>query len=161
VLDKANIDVVDEVNSFVKKSSKHEDGKLPAGFVITGPSGIASGHFINRMHTSVTSQDEQVLITLAASECPNLKTCLKVLIRKGVGEDNIPDQDDNATVNTFNGRRLLNFDLQLLDHHCKKQRLKEVIVAFRDSEAYAASLLSEIVIVLQYGNSYVSWFRND
>lgn len=156
MLDKANLEVAAKVDFFIRDPSHHDINKVCAGFIVTGPSGVSGFNFFARLLASLAAERDRVMISLEASDCPNLKSCLKALIRKGVGGQNVRDDEDDSAVSAQDRSRLLNFDLQLLQQYCTQQEVSKVIVAFPDSEAYAASLLSDIITLLQYGGNSVS-----
>lgn len=87
-------------------------------------------------------------MALTSSECPNLKTLLKNLIRKATSADD--DDGDEHVFTRRKGPRLLNYDLQLLFEWCKEQSPANVVVAFRDSEALEGSLLADAIQLMRY-----------
>jgi len=149
-LNEVNEDIVTEIETFINHHPSEDGGiKLHAGFILTGPSGITSGGLFERLRRSITSENSQILVPLETSDCPNLKSCLKAIIRKGTDTTGSVE-NDNTTFESASGSRLMTFDLQLLQEFCMVKRTKRLVVAFLESEAFEASLLSELIILLQY-----------
>ena len=51
---------------------------------------------------------------------------------------------------TEQGRKLLNYDLEILHGLVKTHGTKKVIVAFQDSEAFDSVLLAELITLFRY-----------
>jgi origin recognition complex subunit 3 len=51
---------------------------------------------------------------------------------------------------TRQGRKLLNYDLQILHDHIKSTKNGRIIVAFQDSEAFDSGLLAEVLLLFRY-----------
>jgi origin recognition complex subunit 3 len=54
---------------------------------------------------------------------------------------------------TEQGRKLLNYDLEILNGYVKAHGTKKVIVAFQDSEAFDSVLLAELIILFRYARA--------
>lgn len=104
------------------------------------------------------------VITLLSGDASNLKTTLKKLIRDATNQG-ISGSEDNGLhleqdvgnfrtdfqnlILTDQGRKLLNFDLEILYGFVKLYGIRKVVVAFQDSEAFEGSLLGELVMLFR------------
>ena len=99
-------------------------------------------------HLDVSS----VYVSLASSECPNLKALLKTLIRKVYQRHQGTDEKDDSLLSSVLKRsKLLDYDLDLLLELEDEVHgdLEAMILVFQDSEAFEASLLAEFIEVLR------------
>jgi origin recognition complex subunit 3 len=104
------------------------------------------------------------VVILQSGDAPNLKTALKKLIRNATNQGNGMEDDEVNTAKhgvsplrysssdsslTDQGRKLLNYDLQILHDHVKDHDFSKVVVAFQDSEAFESSLLAELIALFR------------
>ena len=78
-----------------------QDGKIPAGLVVTGPNIASHRLLFSQIATRIQSNPEDLFVHLASGENPNLKATLKVVIRKALnqlGDRDQEDEDQNAQV---------------------------------------------------------------
>ncbi|KAF2146603.1 uncharacterized protein K452DRAFT_314852 [Aplosporella prunicola CBS 121167] len=149
VLTDVNRTTLDGIIDFVSgtPASKDQGSKIPTGLVVVGPSIASHAQFFDSLAKRTTQEANSVFVTLTSGDCPNLKTLLKTLIRKGTSAE---DLDGDELVSTRRkGPKLLNYDLQLLHEWCKEQEPTHVVVAIQDSEAFEGSLLAEAIQLFQ------------
>lgn len=88
---------------------------------------------------------------LTSSECPNLKTLLKNLIKKVTSrvEQDDDEDADRTSGSSRHGPKLLNYDLGHVQEWHKKTRTSRIVVALQDSEAFDVGLLVDTIDLLQ------------
>ena len=57
----------------------------------------------------------------------------------------------------FQGRKLLNYDLEILHGYVKARGSQATVIAFQDSEAFDSGLLSELVHLFRYIGSHLRY----
>ncbi|ESZ99253.1 hypothetical protein SBOR_0364 [Sclerotinia borealis F-4128] len=142
ILNEANEGTLVEVTSFVE--NEKSTGKVPVGFIVTGPNIASQGLLFEQLSARLSNEVNGPVITLRSGESSNLKALLKKLIRdvthqRSSGED----EDDNFLEQ--DGRKLLNYDLEIVHGYVKVHGCDRVIVAFQDSEAFDSGLLGEVI----------------
>ncbi|EKG09208.1 Origin recognition complex subunit 3 [Macrophomina phaseolina MS6] len=145
IIEEVHRATLSDIIDFIKTAGSTQDqgSKIPTGLVVAGPSIASHAQFFDSLAQRTAVEAQSVFVALTSSECPNLKTLLKNLIRKATSAD---DGDGDEHVFTRRkGPRLLNYDLQLLFEWCKEQSPANVVVAFRDSEALEGSLLADAI----------------
>ncbi|KAK8203933.1 origin recognition complex subunit [Phyllosticta capitalensis] len=135
----------DEITTFIKDSdfSPDQGSRIPAGLVVAGPAIASHAQFFDSLAERVSNETESVFVSLKSTECPNLKTLLKNVIRKATAAEE--DDGDEHVVTRRKGPKLLNYDLQLLYEWCQDQQPKHVVVTFQDSEAFDGPLLADTI----------------
>ncbi|KAL1383616.1 origin recognition complex subunit [Phyllosticta capitalensis] len=135
----------DEITNFIKDSdfSPDQGSRIPAGLVVAGPAIASHAQFFDSLAERVSNETESVFVSLKSTECPNLKTLLKNVIRKATAAEE--DDGDEHVVTRRKGPKLLNYDLQLLYEWCQDQQPKHVVVTFQDSEAFDGPLLADTI----------------
>jgi len=123
--------------------------KIPTGLVLAGPSIAAHGPFFLQVSKYISEACSSCFILLSSGECPNLKTLLKVLIRKATSR--VDDDDEEELVKgSKKGPKVMNFDLKLLHDWLQPRDFQHVVIAFQDSEAFDGPLLAETIELFQY-----------
>ncbi|KAI9640812.1 Origin recognition complex subunit 3 [Ciborinia camelliae] len=141
ILNEANEGTLVEVTSFVENENKD---KLPAGFIVTGPNIASQSLLFEQLSTRLSNEVNGPVVTLRSGESSNLKGLLKKLIRDVTHQkSNDEDEDDNFLEQ--NGRKLLNYDLEIIHGYVKAHGCDRVIVSFQDSEAFDSGLLGEAI----------------
>jgi origin recognition complex subunit 3 len=115
---------------------------------MAGPSIASHGSFFERLGIRIKADTDSSYVLLTSSESPSLKTFLKNLIRKATSRVREDDEDDDlarTTTASGNGPRLLDFDLGHLQEWQSRNRVKSMVVAIQDSEAFDARVLVEMV----------------
>jgi origin recognition complex subunit 3 len=149
VLDDANSTTLDALLGFLKEDRNgKERSKLPCGLILAGPSIAAHATFFEQLSERITSEPASSFSLITSTDSPNLKSLLKVLIRNGTSQKSLDDEDGNLVSRKRVGPKLLDYDLQLLHELVVKKGVEQVVVAFRDSEAFDSNVLSETVELL-------------
>jgi origin recognition complex subunit 3 len=101
---------------------------------------------------------------LRSGDSSNLKAILKKLIREARSQKPGLDEDEELSLEqdvgssesmgipllTDQGRKLLNYDLEILHGFVKTHGSQSAVVAFQDSEAFDTTLLVELIILFKY-----------
>lgn len=139
---------------FISTASASPDEQkfaIPTGLIIAGPSIASHGPFFSRLGQKIRNDTDSAYAVLTSGESSNLKTLLKNLIRKitSRAEDDEEDELDRPATSSRHGPKLLNYDLGHVQEWRKKNRVSSVVVAIQDSEAFDASLIADVVELLQ------------
>jgi len=119
--------------------------RIPTGIILSAPGSASLNSLSQRVASSVKSQKRRVYVSLESGSAPHLKAVLKVLIQKATASTIEEDEDEELANTSRKGPRLLNYDLQILHEHVRDRRIKQVVVAFPDTEALGSHLLSELI----------------
>ncbi|KAF2421024.1 hypothetical protein EJ08DRAFT_653671 [Tothia fuscella] len=149
VLDDANRTTLDELLGFVKESEEvEEDRKLPSGMILAGPSIAAHATFFDQLSERIGEETSSSFTLITSTDSANLKSLLKVLIKSATSQKSLDDGEDELITRKRKGPKILDYDLQLLHEWALDNDNPQVIVAFRDSEAFDENVLSEAVELL-------------
>lgn len=151
-LEDADSTTQEKIVNFIAASSQGPRFTIPTALVVAGPSIASHGPFFQRLGQKVRRDADSAYICLTSSECPNLKTLLKALVKKAtsrIGEDD-EDDVDRPSVTSRNGPKLLNYDLGHVLEWQKKSQVSSIVVAIQDSEAFDPGLLADTVDLFQY-----------
>ncbi|KAF4535182.1 Origin recognition complex subunit 3 [Lasiodiplodia theobromae] len=137
-----------DIIDYIKTAAldRHGTSKIPTGLVVAGPSIASHAQFFDSLAQRTAGEADSAFVALTSSECPNLKTLLKHLIRKATSAED--DDGDELVAPRRKGPKLLNYDLQLLLDWCKERNPAHVVVTFRDSEAFEGPLLADAIQLL-------------
>ncbi|CCU76099.1 origin recognition complex subunit [Blumeria hordei DH14] len=117
---------------------------IPTGFIVTGPN-ISSQEFLfNQISSRLRAHIKGSVVIIRSTDVSNIKSVLKQLIRDAISQGS-EILDDNSSYNIENGRKLLNFDLQILHNFVKKHGSTAITIAFQDSEAFDTKIVGELV----------------
>lgn len=151
VLNRSNEATLEEILAFLKEARDVDEvGRLPAGFVLAGPSIAAHSSIFEQLEQRTSEEIASNFILVSASEAPNLKTLLKAVIKTGTSQSSF---DDELSISKRSGRKLLDYDLQLLYDWVKERGITQIVVAFRDCEPFDSAVLSEAIELLGYALS--------
>ncbi|GIK07460.1 hypothetical protein Aspvir_003126 [Aspergillus viridinutans] len=141
-------DVYERVSSFVRSTSfETYKGCIPAALVTVGSNVSSLGRLLARLNDQLTSTGEGGVVVLESGDTPNLKTTLKNIIRAAV--TNTEGNDGYQKLLTDReGPRLLAYDLDLLSDYAKRKGVKKMVLAFRDSEAFDPTILTDLLLLL-------------
>jgi origin recognition complex subunit 3 len=133
--------------------------RVPTGFIVTGPNISSHSLLFKQLSTRLKTEINGPIVVLRSSDASNLKAALKQLIRDVTNQR--PGDDDEEGLSsdqdvcnhgilrrselTLQGRKLLNYDLEILHGYVKAHGSQAVVIAFQDSEAFDSSLISELV----------------
>ena len=142
----ANSNTQDKVVQFLNDIlNSDSDGSLPCGFILGDLDSTVHASFFQQLDTTLGGLEGRLHIQLKASECLNLKALLKSLIQKAIStKGNLEDELTNG-ISSSNGRKLLDYDLQVLQDWVRKTRTTQVVVTFHNSEAFDGHVLAEAI----------------
>jgi origin recognition complex subunit 3 len=132
--------------------------------IVTGPNIASQELLFSQIAESLRSNAQRTVITLRSGDATNLKAVLKKLIRDATNQKEDEGEDaqivqKDVSFQTFatryslaknQGRKLLNYDLQILHDHVKSSTSAKIIVAFQDSEGFDSGLLAEMLVLFRY-----------
>ncbi|KUJ24048.1 uncharacterized protein LY89DRAFT_572219 [Mollisia scopiformis] len=147
ILDEANEDTLQDVTKFVQESSQErfdQTETIPSGFIITGPNIASQGLLFDQLSARLRAEIHGPAVILRSGDAPNLKAVLKRVIRDATNQKNNLEDDDEIS-SGLGGRKLLNYDLEVLHTFVRAQGSQAVIVAFQDSEAFDTSLITDLI----------------
>ncbi|RHZ72595.1 hypothetical protein CDV55_103109 [Aspergillus turcosus] len=142
-------DVYEKVSSFVRSTSfETYKGCIPAALVTVGSNVSSLGRLLARLNAQLTATGEGGVVVLESGDTPNLKTTLKNIIRAAV--TNTEGNDGYQRLLTDReGPRLLAYDLDLLSDYVRRKGVKKMVLAFRDSEAFDPTILTDLLLLLK------------
>ncbi|KAE8350770.1 origin recognition complex subunit 3 N-terminus-domain-containing protein [Aspergillus coremiiformis] len=148
VLRDVDSEVLENVSSFVRSTSPQTyDGCIPTALITVGSNVSSLGRLLSKLNDQLTTADEGGVVILESGDAPNLKTTLKNIIRAAVTNTEGNDGYQNFLTDR-EGPRLLGYDLDLLGDYVKRKGVKKLVVAFRDSEAFDPSILTDLLSLL-------------
>ncbi|KAF3001435.1 hypothetical protein E8E13_007919 [Curvularia kusanoi] len=152
-LEEADSATQESIVNFVSASRSSPDEPrfaIPTGLVVAGPSIASHGPYFERLGRKIRSDTDNAYILLNSGECPNLKTLLKILIKKATSHSEEDDEDDPERAGRPSrfGPKLLNYDLGYIQKWRKANRVSSVVVTIQDSEAFDAGLLIDLIDLL-------------
>ena len=142
----ANSHTQDKVVQFLNDIlNSDSDGSLLCGFILGDLDSTVHASFFQQLDTTLGGLEGRLHVQLKASECLNLKALLKSLIQKAIStKGNLEDELTNG-ISSSNGRKLLDYDLQVLQDWVRKTRTSQVVVTFHNSEAFDGHVLAEAI----------------
>ena len=148
MVEEANSSCIDKIITFVKNALEaHEKSKIPTGIILNSGASASQlglyGHIQKQIRTNGVP-----FVSLDASDAPNLKTFLKTLITRAIQIQ--PDEvngDGDLASSWSGGRKLLNYDLQLLYDWCTRQRNYNVVVLLQNAEAFENDVLTNFILL--------------
>ncbi|ORY19386.1 origin recognition complex subunit [Clohesyomyces aquaticus] len=144
---------LEKIANFISSTAKPgpvQSPAIPTGLVLAGPSIASHGPFFERLGRKIKQDVDSAYLLLTSGECPNLKTLLKNLIKKATSriEDDDDEDLERPSASSRNGPKLLDFDLGHLLEWQNKHKARKIVVALRDSEAFDANVLTELIDLL-------------
>jgi origin recognition complex subunit 3 len=149
VIKTANEATLEEVNNFLTqcRNQNHREG-LPAGFLLAGPSIAAHTLIFEQLQERTQDDIGHIFIPVSSGEGPNLKTLLKAIIKIGTSQSRSDGDELDLLPSKKSGRKLLDYDLQLLSEWIKENGMDQCTIVFRDCEAFDSAVLSEAIELL-------------
>ncbi|KAL5381457.1 hypothetical protein DPSP01_007171 [Paraphaeosphaeria sporulosa] len=142
-----------KIIDFVAANAPSEDApriSIPTGLIVAGPSIASHGPYFERLGRRIRDETNSSYVVLTSGESPNLKTLLKILIKKVTSRIEEDDDDDEDEIGRFatssrRGPKLLNFDLGHIQAWTSRNMVQSIVVAIQDSEAFDTAVLIEMV----------------
>ncbi|MCJ1242868.1 hypothetical protein MMC30_000064 [Trapelia coarctata] len=148
VLNDVNSQTVDDIVKFIDDvDPKENTNRIPTGLVAAGLSANASQSMFAAVADRIKENASHLVISMVASQCSNLKSALKLIIRDATNQGSIDDLDEEA-VDACQDVRLLDYDLQSLQEHTQKHSITRMIIYFPNSESIDGNLLADLIDVL-------------
>jgi origin recognition complex subunit 3 len=149
VIEDSHSNTLTEVIQFLDNASNpRDDSKLPCGFILGELDSTVHALFFQQLSEHVSRQPQNIFVQLKSSECTNLKSLLKTLIRKASSSKEDSDNEFANEQSSGHGRKLLDYDVHILYDCVRKNNIEQLVVSFLDSEAFEASVLAELIQLL-------------
>jgi origin recognition complex subunit 3 len=147
-LSSLNATTIEEIAQWLEHiATDHPVGRTPAGFTLTGPNSTLYSALATQLFAKGTAASRSIYVPIASTIGSNLKGVLKHIIHKATSstyEDDDGDELDDRAVGR-KGPRFLNYDLEILHNYVRERDVKQVIIAFEDTEAFDNHLLSDLI----------------
>ncbi|KAI1006129.1 hypothetical protein K3495_g2092 [Podosphaera aphanis] len=144
ILNAANEKSVEDIIGFLYASAQLESTQIPTGFVTTGPNFASQELIFRQILNRLKPDTKNPVVTIRSADATNLKSVLKQIIRDAVTPI-IDDDDNKAPILSEDGRKLLSYDLKILQNFVETYSTAVVTIVVQDSEAFDTSLLAELV----------------
>lgn len=151
VVDDANRAIFDEILAFLHEENSSLLGlhSIKAGYVLAGLDTTSHASIFETLEHKVKDRDDDiVMITVRAGDAPNLKTLLKVVIRRVLNSDRDAHLAENA--------RLLDYDLKAVQSWMPEQGKATLVFGIVDSEAFQASVVADLIDLLSSWQDRIS-----
>ncbi|TID16760.1 Origin recognition complex subunit 3 [Venturia nashicola] len=146
VLENANKVTLDELTGFTQTAQEDRSGqRLPCGLILAGPSIAAHTTLFEQLAERISDETSTSFALVTSTDAPNLKTILKATIKSATARKSVDDDEMDLVSASRKGPKLLNYDLQLLHDWVEESGVKQVVVSFRDIEAFDSNVLSETI----------------
>ncbi|KAH8701139.1 putative origin recognition complex subunit 3 [Talaromyces proteolyticus] len=148
ILEELDSGILEAISSFVDTASPElYDGRIPTSLVTIGSNVSALPRLLDSLHQRLTAQGSGQVVLLESGDAPNLKAVLKTIIRIAV--TSIEGNEGYQHIFTHRlGPRMLPYDLNLLHEYVDKHKLRSLVLAFRDSEAFDSGVLNDLLSLL-------------
>jgi len=144
VIDDANRTTFGEILAFLNEEDAAPAGirSIKAGYVLAGPDTTSHASLFATLGERVAvEEDDKAMVMVRASDAPNLKTLLKVVIRRVLDSDSAPAVENE---------KLLDYDLKAVHLWMQEQDRDVIVLGIVDSEAFQASVLADFIELLRY-----------
>ncbi|EFE43853.1 hypothetical protein TRV_01427 [Trichophyton verrucosum HKI 0517] len=148
ILREVDSEVLKNIAAFIEESSTVTyNGRIPTGMISVGSNMSSTGGLLERLRKELQSSGNACLVTLDSGDTSNIKNALKTIIKLAITSmEDIDSYRDSLTSKT--GLKLLPYDLDLMLACVRRNGVKKVVIAFRDSEAFDSSVLSDLITLL-------------
>ncbi|KAF3899000.1 Origin recognition complex subunit [Trichophyton interdigitale] len=148
ILREVDSEVLKNIAAFIEESSTVTyNGRIPTGMISVGSNISSTGGLLERLRKELQSSGNACLVTLDSGDTSNIKNALKTIIKLAITSiDGIDSYRDYLTSKT--GLKLLPYDLDLMLACVRRNGVKKVVIAFKDSEAFDSSVLSDLITLL-------------
>ncbi|KXT02618.1 hypothetical protein AC579_5440 [Pseudocercospora musae] len=151
-LDVINATTVTDIAQFLDDSENFtQQHKIPTALVLAGANSALRSSIFAQVPLQPGFKARRTLVSISSGTGTNLKNLLKSIIQKATLRATDDDEDEVEEGTTSRrGTKLLNYDLQILCDHVEERQLRQIVIAFEDTEAFDNDLLSELVTLLAY-----------
>ena len=150
VLDDANHEVALSASQFIQANSAAvaDDERIPTGVLVSGLASTATGSLYSAICPGLEDAKDSVVVSIAATQCTNLKAALKSIIQSATQRVIEGADDDEPVTVAHRGTRLLPYDLELLHEWVQERSLKSVVLFFQGSESLDTRVFADLVDIL-------------
>ncbi|KAF3482156.1 origin recognition complex subunit [Arthroderma uncinatum] len=148
ILREVDSEVLRNVATFIEDSSiETYNGRIPTGMISVGSNISATGGLLEQLQMKLHAGGNACLVSLDSGDTSNIKNALKTIIKSAITSiEDIERYRDYITSRT--GPKLLPYDLDLLLSCVRKNGVKKVVIAFKDSEAFDSGVLTDLITLL-------------
>ncbi|KAH8815106.1 origin recognition complex subunit 3 N-terminus-domain-containing protein [Xylogone sp. PMI_703] len=147
ILNETNEDTLNEVSLFVQKDQQEElRDRISTSFIVTGPNITSQDLLFEQLSERLSREINGPVITLRSGDATNLRACLKKLIRDATNQRPNGEEEESLSIQQ-DGRKLLNYDLDILHGYVVRNKCSRVVVSVQDSEAFDTGLLVELIVL--------------
>ncbi|EME79035.1 uncharacterized protein MYCFIDRAFT_115667, partial [Pseudocercospora fijiensis CIRAD86] len=149
-LDVINAATVAEIAQFLDDSEEStRPEKIPTVLVVAGANSALTSSIVTQVSVQPGFKARRSMVSISSSTGTNLKNLLKTIVQKATLRT-IDEGEDDLEEGTISrrGTKLLNYDLQILCDYVEERQLKQIVIAFQDTEAFDNDLLSELITLL-------------
>ncbi|EME43992.1 hypothetical protein DOTSEDRAFT_129299 [Dothistroma septosporum NZE10] len=119
---------------------------MPTALVLAGPNSALRSSIVSKVQSREDFASRRTFVPISSAAGTNLKGALKTIIHKATAIVPSDEEDDEVQPTASKGGpKLLNYDLQILHDYVVDHRIRQVLVAVADTEAFDGDLLSELV----------------
>ena len=155
-----NIVIRNIVKYIIQPSSLLQNARhIRSCLIIAGPDLASHSIIFRELSESLRSNCNSVLVAVRANESPNLKVVFKHIVA-GITNCQTTDDDDEHVSLKSRGRKMLSYDLQIIQDWLKGRNIEKVVVALEDSEAFDNTLIADIVEILRHVDHALSLLLN-
>ncbi|WPH02686.1 Hypothetical protein R9X50_00555200 [Acrodontium crateriforme] len=149
-LNHINSATVSDISQFLLEAHQlSHHSRIPTCLVLGGPHATLQNQITQQLAKLDSRHGPRLFASLSPASSTNLKATLKNLIQSATARvDGIQDEDDELATTQTKGRKLLNYDLQILADFAHERNVGQVVVAFEGTEAFDSALLSELIEIL-------------
>lgn len=124
---------------------------IPAAFVLTGPNIASQNLLFDQLDEILNSGSSSKCVRLRSTDAVNLKTTLKKIVRDATSQSSGFNDDDNdpELALSYSGRRFLDYDLEALFTYVELNKIRQVVIALQDSEAFDTALIADLVMLFK------------
>ena len=125
--------------------SRRNTRELPCGLIVGAPNVTNQSSLTDAITREIRASEDTVIVSLLSTQLPNLKAALKYINQQAASQFG-----GNANTNGAGRGQYLSYDLQMLRDCIQSQKVRKVVLYFRDSEGFEEALLSDLVDTFRY-----------
>ncbi|KAK2873454.1 hypothetical protein FQN49_002361 [Arthroderma sp. PD_2] len=148
ILREVDSEVLSNIAEFIEEASiESHNGRIPTGMISVGSNISSTGGLLERLRKQLHAGGTACLVPLDSGDTSNIKNALKTIIKTAITSiEDIEQYRDHFTSRT--GPKLLPYDLDLLLSCVRRNGVKKVVIAFKDSEAFDSGVLTDLITLL-------------
>ena len=122
---------------------------MPTGIIAAGLASTASGSLYSAVSQKLQGDSGTIIADVAASQCTNMKTALKVINQSATRQVLGTEDDDDPIPSTRRDVRLLTYDLEVLHEWVQEKAVERVVLFLQGSESLESRLFGELIEILK------------